>query len=101
MTDEVRTTEASIETGLGKLKVSGANVHFIFTIIGCFLTGLVAYALWTHTEEAKASNKAFVEAVKEQTVAVKEQTVAQREQNCLISLPQGQRDPEFCRRIAR
>ena len=87
----------------GWLRVSGQNVGLIFTVFGFVVTCLVAALLFLHGQDARDGRGEIVEVIKTQTIAVKEQAIAARELNCIISLPQEQRQPqaEFCKRISR
>ena len=93
--NEKETFEASSPI-LGNLKVSSANLNTLFTILGFIITCLIAWVLFTHSNDTK-------DASKELAIAMREQTQAAREQNCLISLPQERREQnsELCKRIAR
>lgn len=95
--EETKIEQASAEIGGQKFSITGTNLNTLFTIAGFIVTALIAWVLWSHTGDSKDANRAFVEAVKEQTVAMKDATVVQRELNCLM----GKAAPEFCRRISR
>lgn len=97
---------------LGKLKVTGSAVNNLFTILT--FTGIVAlcFLFYGHINDVRASNRAFVDALRDQeksfavaldrqTDAMKESQKLQREQNCLMSMPQNQRDRELCRRLSQ
>lgn len=94
-------TEVEASGPFGRIRFAGKDIHLFVSLVGTFCAVLTVWIIYQHTEDAKEAQRNFSQAVKEQTLAVREQTVVQREQNCLISMPQNQRDPEFCRRISR
>ena len=95
MSDEVKIQEVDAEFAGQKLKISGANLNTLFTVLGFLVGCMCLYALWNHTNDSRDAAKAFADAVREQTVAVKEQTSELRFQNCLALL----KDSEQCRRL--
>jgi type VI protein secretion system component VasK len=116
MPDPLESVEA--DTALGKFKISGANVNNLITIISFVGVVLIAWTLYAHAGDAKESGKAIAQELKEANKAVaqelretnKEMTAilremarATREQNCLLSLPQDQRqkNAEVCKRISQ
>ena len=110
---------------LGSLKVSGANVNTLFTIVGFVVTCILAWVLFTHQSEAKDNGKALAQVMKESnqefahalkesnrevTEAIKQMAVEQRraneigrEQTCLLTLPPDRRTNagDFCKRLSR
>lgn len=110
---------------LGNLKVSGANVNNIFTVIGFVLLVLLCWVTWQHHVDAKDADKSVITILKENNKAtaeaLKESTASQnrilekmseqqqrtveaiREGNCLLGQPQDRRaqNAEFCKRISR
>ena len=77
-----------------KLKLTGANLNTLFTILGFIVACLIAYVLYTHTGDTKEASKFLAEAIKDQTVATREQT-------CVYTMPQTGATPELCKRLAR
>lgn len=92
MSDEVQQVDAEIAGQ--KLKLTGASLNTLFTIIGCIVSCLIAWVLWTHTGDTKEASKYLAEAMKEQTQATREQT-------CVYTMPQTGATPELCKRISR
>jgi hypothetical protein len=90
---------ADIALELGGQKVNVKNVkslNTLATIATLILVSLVAYGGYLHVQHASKQAD-----VLEQTF--KEMTQAQREQNCLIAIPETQRESkaDFCKRITR
>jgi len=79
------------------------SVNTIFTLLGFALTCLIAFMLFEHRNDERGARHEFILAIKELTGAQRETTSSMREQNCLLSLPQDQRQAqmEFCKRISR
>lgn len=92
MSDELQQVDAEIAGQ--KLKLTGANLNTLFTILGCIVTCLIAWVLWTHTADTKEASKSLAEAVKDQTQATREQT-------CVYTMPQTGMTAETCKRISR
>ena len=92
--------ELEIASGDKKLKIRGSDWLSLF---GVAVGVLVLYMVFEHKTDEKDYRAQFTAAVKELTVFQREMVAAQREQNCLISVPQGEREKqvEFCRRMAR
>lgn len=103
MSDDVRLEELDATIAGQKLKLTGANLNTLFTVLGFIGICLIGYVLYMHTAESKEVQTSFVAAVKELTVAQREGTAAAREQNCLISIPEAQREAkaDFCKRVTR
>ena len=116
MTDEIQTAEA--DTAIGKFKLTGTNLNNVATFACLVLVCLIAWVLYAHAGDAKEgakavavelrdANKEVANALKESnkdiSQTLKEMSRATREQNCLLSLPQDQRqkNAEICRRISQ
>jgi hypothetical protein len=116
MPDQLETVEA--DTAVGKFKISGANLNNLATFATLVGVVLLCWVVWGHAGDAKESGKAIAaelkesnkavaqelrESNKEMTLILKEMARATREQNCLLSLPQEQRqrNAETCRRISQ
>lgn len=86
-----------------KLKLTGANLNTLFTVLGFILSCLIAWVLWQHQTSAASKDDVFVSALKDVATAQRETTTVQREMNCLISIPEAQREAkaEFCKRVTR
>lgn len=98
-----RVEEAQLEIAGQKISLKSVALNTFLTVM--ILAGVIAIAalFWRHENDTRETGRAFVEAIKEQTVAVKEQTVAAREQNCLMRFDTRERQEraDFCRQIAR
>jgi hypothetical protein len=89
--------DVALEGFGGKVAVKNVKrVETLANIATLILVCLIAYGGYLHV--AHASKQADV---LEQTF--KEMTAAQREQNCLIAIPESQREhkADFCKRITR
>lgn len=95
--------ELSAEIAGQKVSVKTLHLNTLATVATLILSALVAFALYTHSQEAKSAAQEFVSAIREQTKAVRDQTTAQREQNCLISFREEDRtrQAEFCKRLSQ
>ena len=91
---EVKMQELDAEIAGQKLKLTGANLNTLFTILGFIVVCLIAWVLWTHTSDTKEASKVLSEAIKDQTVATREQT-------CVYTMPQTGATPELCKRLSR
>lgn len=118
MAEPITNVEASNPT-LGSFKVSGANLNTLFTLMGFILMCVIAFVVWTHTEDARAGGKAVAhelkEANKEVASTLKESNKevsrvlndlarAMREQNCLAQFPTPQlkaQNADLCKRISQ
>lgn len=94
MSDGQQLQEVDAEIAGQKLKLTGANLNTLFTILGFIVVCLIAWVLWTHTGDTKEASKALAEAIKDQTVATREQT-------CVYTMPQTGATPDLCKRLAR
>lgn len=90
-------TSVDAEIAGQKLRVTGASVNLIITLLGCIAAIVTAVLVWGHIQEAREAGREFVQAVKEQTAVQREQTAVMREQTCVMS----QKDAEWCRRFSR
>ena len=106
------------DTAIGKFKLTGTNLNNLATFASLVLVCLVAWVLYAHAGDAKDSAKAVAaelrdanrevanalkESNREISQVLKEMSRATREQNCLLSLPQDQRqkNAETCKRISQ
>ena len=114
-----QTTESvEADTAIGKFKVTGANLNNLATFASLVGVVLLCWVVWGHAGDAKDSakavaaelrdaNKEVAQALKESnreiSQVLKEMSRATREQNCLLSLPQDQRqkNAELCKRISQ
>lgn len=103
MTEANNNSEANVTTPVGSLSFKGKRTSEFIAILSMAALILIGYVLYEHKSDTKESAKEFSAAVKEMTSAQRENTAAQRELNCLIAIPQDQREKqaEFCKRIAR
>ena len=114
----VSDTEVEAEVAGQKLKVKGSDVNMLFTVSSFIGIVLIGYVIYTHADDAKKSDKEVAielrdanrevakvlkDQNKEMTDVLKEMARATREQNCLLSLPQEQRqrNAETCKRISQ
>ena len=93
MTDEV-----SVETGLGKVKLTGKNILVILCLVAAGAGLFGVYLLMEHKAEAKSTQGALAE-------AFKDMARAQRETACIVAYRQSNSDPrevmDFCRQVTR
>jgi hypothetical protein len=91
-----------LQTGLGKLKMSGQNVGVFIGLLTLLIVSVTAYAFYGHKEDALMGTAALVKAL-EKTADVQERMVkAQREQNCLMRIKPDVRDRDtICEQLAR
>lgn len=121
-------TENSLEVEnaiLGKLKINSPELNNIVTLFTFVMVILIAYVLWSHTNQAIAgdketaaalvrSNQQTADVLKESnsqmTVAIQRLTDAQEraaraqdKTNCLLAIPPDRRNQaeELCNRILR
>lgn len=94
------TQEIELDASAKKLKIRGSD---FLTIIGVAVGVLMVYMLHEHKGEAKDTAAQTHAIFKEFVSSQKEMVQEQRVQNCLIALPQEQRElkSEFCKRLAR
>ena len=96
--------ELEIASGDKKLKIIGTDLIVpLLSILVCSGLILIGYVLYEHKQDSKDQGSAVVGAIKEMGQIAREGVVAQREMNCIIALPQEQREKnvELCRRLAR
>ncbi len=111
-------TEVDAEIAGQKVRVKGSDVNMIFTVSSFIGIVLIGYVIYTHADDAKKSDKEVAielrdanrevakvlkDQQKEMTEILKEMARATREQNCLLSLPQEQRqrNSELCKRLSQ
>ena len=94
------TQELEVGSGSTRLKIRGSDW---LSMIGVAVGVLMVYMLFEHKGEAKESAAQTQAVFKEFVNSQKEMVQEQRVQNCLIALPQDQRERqvEFCKRLAR
>ena len=97
MSEETNGSDVALE-GFGT-KVNVKNVkslNTLATVATLLIVCLIAYGGWLHVNHANAQASLLSE-------TFKEMTQAQREQNCLIAIPESQREQkaDFCKRITR
>lgn len=89
--------DVALEIGGQKLNVKNVkSLNTLATLTTLILVCLIAYGGWLHVEAAAKSTALLHD-------TFKEMTQAQREQNCLIAIPESQREQkaDFCKRITR
>lgn len=96
---------ADIAVEVAGQKVNLRNVKSLntaATLLTLFIVGLLAYAFYLHSEDAKASGKEFIGALKEQTVAIREGTAAQREATCMQKFEERDRarNADWCAQVS-
>lgn len=113
---QLETVEA--DTALGKFKLSGANLNNLATFVSLIGIVLLCWVLYGHAGDAREGAKAIAQELKEankeiaqslkdsnreMTGILREMARATREQNCLLSLPQDQRqkNADLCKRLSQ
>lgn len=93
---------------LGSVKIFGADPNMLFTLLTFVLSCLIAWTLWTHTEDARAGGKEAAQVIKdsnkELAQVLREMTRAQKEANCLAQFDNAKdkaRNAELCKRISQ
>ena len=98
MSDEANHgADVALEVGGQKLNLKNVkSLNTLATVATLVLVCLIAYGGWLHTQHATQQAQLLSE-------TFKEMTQAQREQNCLIAIPESQREQkaDFCKRITR
>lgn len=86
-----------------EVSLKNVSLNTIATVTTLVAVGVLLYVAVTHSQEAKDSGRAFVEAIKEQTKSQLEQTSVMREQTCIMRFDQKDRqtNADFCKQIAR
>jgi hypothetical protein len=84
-----RVEEANLEVAGQKIHLKSVALNTLLTIFVAIGVSLIGYMLFHHVAQADATLKEMVQ--------------AQRENNCLISIPEKDREykAEFCKRITR
>jgi hypothetical protein len=110
--EEVKNNGADLAVDAFGVKANVKNVKSLNTGATLFCAGMlicIAAFGYTHVQESKEDNKAFINAITEQTKAIREGvkaqqdgTAAQREQTCMLKFEQKDRpqNSEFCRQIS-
>ena len=116
MSDPTESVEA--DTAIGKFKITGANLNNLATFASLIGIVLLCWVVYGHAGDAKETAKAIAaelreankevanalkESNKEMSSVLKEMARSTREQNCLLSLPQDQRqkNAELCKRLSQ
>ena len=104
MSEETTQQEVEVAAGDKRIKLRGSDL--LTSVIGMIVcSGLVLlwFVLTDHKTDTREVSAIMVSAIKEMTAAQRESVQVQREMNCIISLPQTQRENnlEFCRRMGR
>lgn len=75
-----------------EVSIRAGSLNTVATVFTLMLVTGIAYAQYTHAQDARELGAVFREMVQ-----------VGREQNCLLSLPQDKREEraEFCKRITR
>ena len=97
MSEETNGADVAVEFAGQKVNLKNVkSLNTLATIATLVLVCLIAYGGWLHVNHANAQATLLSE-------TFKEMTQAQREQNCLISIPESQREQkaDFCKRITR
>ncbi len=81
--------EANLEIAGQRIHLKSVALNTLLTMATLICIVLIGYTLWHHVAQADATLKEMVQ--------------AQREQNCLIAIPEVQRESkaDFCKRITR
>lgn len=86
-----------------KLKIKTASLNTIATVATLVVVCLIAYVLFEHRMDAKAGGLAMTDAVLNMVKAQQDTTRAHRETNCLMGIPEAQRESkaDWCKRISQ
>lgn len=95
MSDD-KVEEATLEFGGQKLHLRSVALNTMLTIGVAIGVALIGYVLWSHVSQAEKRDELMV-------TAFKDLAQGQREQNCLIAIPEKDRESkaDFCKRITR
>jgi hypothetical protein len=91
-----RVEEAELEIAGQKIHLRSVALNTLVTIFIAVAVALIGYVLWTHVSQAEKRDAVMAD-------AFKDMVQAQREQNCLISIPEKDREQkaDFCKRVTR
>ena len=94
---------AGITTPLGSLNFSGKRMAEFISVLLLCMFGVLSYAFYTHNKDSDSNAKQLTEAIKDLASANLLQVKEQRVMNCLLTLPQNDRQTQLanCERIAR
>lgn len=98
------TEELEVSAGDKKLRLRGSDLlTSVIGMIVCSGLAVLGYMLVAHKDDTRGHGDALISTLKEVAASTKDGAVAQREMNCLISLPQEQREKsiDICKRLAR
>lgn len=95
--------DTKLDVSKSGISISGKKTAELITILSLVVTAILAFGLWAHDKSTASSAENLHQILKESNETQKAMLQAQREQNCLISLPQGQREnqAQFCKQISR
>lgn len=97
MSEETNGSDIALELAGQKVNVKNVkSLNTLATIATLILVCLIAYGGYLHVQHANQQAALLSE-------TFKEMTQAQREQNCLIAIPEAQRElkADFCKRVTR
>lgn len=92
-----QTEELQVDAKNLTATIKSASLNTVVSVLAAIGVGVLVWQGYTHSQDSRDASKAFVEAIKEQTVAIKDQTSAVRESNCLAVF----KDPANCQRMTR
>lgn len=93
---EERIEEANLEVAGQKIQLKSVALNTVLTLACALGVAYTALIVTQHNAQAATREDTFAK-------ALGEMVQAQREQNCLISIPEAQREAkaEFCKRVTR
>lgn len=96
MAEEQRIEEANLEVAGQKIHLKSVALNTLLTLMCVLGVGYTALIVTQHAAQAATREDTFAK-------LMAEMVQAQREQNCLISIPEAQREgkAEFCKRVTR
>ena len=97
MSEETNGSDVALEIGGQKLNVKNVkSLNTLATVATLIVVILIAYGGWLHVQHANQQAVLLSD-------TFKEMSQAQREGNCLIAIPEAQREQkaDFCKRITR
>lgn len=94
--EQPRIEEATIEIAGQKINLKGMAVNTVLTVAVALGVVFIGTILMQHVSQAATREENFAK-------ALFEMVQAQREQNCLIAIPEAQREAkaDFCKRVTR
>lgn len=96
MSDDNGNGGAEIKTPVGSLSFNGKKTAEFIAVLSLVSLVLIGYVLFEHKEDTHRKDEALLS-------TLREMVSAQREQNCLIAMPQNEREArsELCKRLSR